>query len=171
MDIASESLVIKRKVINRLMEVGLYPYTRRYLKSFDSHFSAIGINGMNECLLNFIGKDITSPEGVEISLALLDYMRDKMRDLQKETGDLLQSRGNPRGPRRTAWQKLTRNVILISFRLARQIPIIQTQLSFRLAIPRHFEALDHQDQIQTKYTGEPFFTAFLVRRIRSSETM
>ncbi len=171
MDIASESLVIKRKVINRLMEVGLYPYTRRYLKSFDSHFSTIGINGMNECLLNFIGKDITSPEGVEISLALLDYMRDKMRDLQEETGDLYNLEATPAESTSYRLAKIDkeRHPDIISsgktdpyYTNSTQLPVGHT--------PDIFEALDHQDQIQTKYTGGTVFHGFLGERIRSSET-
>jgi ribonucleoside-triphosphate reductase len=80
MQLAKESLEIKRKVINRLMENGLFPYTRRYLQHLNNHFSTIGINGMNECLLNFMGKDITTPEGKEFALEILDFMRKQLAD-------------------------------------------------------------------------------------------
>ncbi len=80
MGLAKESLVTKRKVISRLMENGLFPYTKRYLKHFDNHFSTIGINGMNECLLNFIGKDITTKEGKDFAIEVLDFMRKRLAD-------------------------------------------------------------------------------------------
>ncbi|HQB62571.1 MAG TPA: ribonucleoside triphosphate reductase, partial [Spirochaetota bacterium] len=95
MNLAAESLSTKRKVINRLMENGLFPYTKKYLKRFDGHFSTIGINGMNECLINFMNKDITTKEGKEFALEILDFMRKRMADYQEETGDLFNLEATP----------------------------------------------------------------------------
>jgi anaerobic ribonucleoside-triphosphate reductase len=104
MDLAAESLVIKRKVISRLMDNGLFPYTRRYLKTLGGHFSTIGIVGLNECLVNFLGKDITTEEGRAYSLEILDFMRTRLQDYQENTGDLF----NPRRARASGSRCTTR---------------------------------------------------------------
>ena len=96
MDVAAESLTIKRKVITRLLEAGLFPYTKRYLKHFNNHFSTIGLVGMNECLRNFMGKDITTPEGRAFALEVLQHMRRRLQDYQDDTGDLLNLEATPR---------------------------------------------------------------------------
>ena len=77
------------------MEGGLFPYTRRYLSNLNNHFSTIGICGMNECLLNFMGTDITSREGRAFAIELLDYMRDRLADYQEQTGDLFNLEATP----------------------------------------------------------------------------
>lgn len=162
MELAAESLVIKRKVINRLMDAGLFPYTKRYLKHLNNHFSTIGIVGMNECLLNFLGEDITTEEGAEFAKEILDYMRNQLADFQEETGDLFNLEATPAES--------------TSYRLAKhdkeQYPDIvasgssepyytnssQLPVDFSTDI---FESLDHQDELQTKYTGGTVFHAYL----------
>lgn len=90
MDLASESLELKRKVIQRHMDDGLFPYTKRYLGTLRNHFSTIGINGVNECIRNFSGgfEDITTPWGKDFAVRLLDHMRDRMTHYQESTGHL-----------------------------------------------------------------------------------
>ena len=162
MELAAESLVTKRKVINRLMDAGLFPYTKRYLKHLNNHFSTIGIVGMNECLLNFLGEDITTEEGAEFAKEILDYMRNQLADFQEETGDLFNLEATPAES--------------TSYRLAKhdkeQYPDIvasgssepyytnssQLPVDFSTDI---FESLDHQDELQTKYTGGTVFHAYL----------
>ncbi len=162
MELSAESLVIKRKVINRLMDAGLFPYTKRYLKHLNNHFSTIGIVGMNECLLNFLGEDITTEEGAEFAKEILDYMRNQLADFQEETGDLFNLEATPAES--------------TSYRLAKhdkeQYPDIvasgssepyytnssQLPVDFSTDI---FESLDHQDELQTKYTGGTVFHAYL----------
>lgn len=170
MDLASESLVIKRKVINRLMEVGLYPYTRRYLKSFDSHFSTIGINGMNEALLNFMGKDITTPEGVTFAQDILDFMRNKMSDLQEETGDMYNLEATPAESTSYRLAKIDKERYPDIITAGEKDPYYtnSTQLPVDYS-PDIFEALDHQDQLQRRYTGGTVFHGMLGERIRSTE--
>ena len=163
MDMAKESLVIKRKVINRLLKSGLFPYTKRYLKHLNNHFSTIGLNGMNESLLNFFGKDITDPKSKEFACEILDHMRDRLADYQEQTGDLFNLEATPAES--------------TSYRLARHdkkhYPDIQTSgteenpyytNSTQLPVDYTrdiFEALDFQDDLQSRYTGGTVFHGFL----------
>ena len=162
MDLGAESLTIKRKVINRLLDSGLFPYTKRYLNHLDSHFSTIGLVGMNECLLNFIGADISTEAGRAFALEMLDHMRDRLADYQEETGDLFNLEATPAES--------------TSFRLARhdkdRFPEIicsgvdevyytnSTQLPVDFS-EDIFEALDLQEEIQIKYTGGTVFHGFI----------
>ncbi len=92
--ISQTSLEIKRKIIEKESEKGLYPYSTHFLRSvkertgrfWDNHFNTIGLVGMNECLLNFMGKDIGTPEGLEFSLKVMHFLRDLMKEFQKESG-------------------------------------------------------------------------------------
>ena len=97
MYLAKTSLEIKRKVVTRWLEQGLYPYTYRYLKSFRNHFSTIGINGMNEAILNFTdGKeDISSEWGREFAMEILQDMRNILKSYQEETGNLYNLEATP----------------------------------------------------------------------------
>ncbi len=162
MDLAAKSLVIKRKVINRLMEAGLFPYTRRYLKHLDNHFSTIGICGMNECLENFLGLDITTGEGKEFALEILEYMRKHLADLQEDTGDLFNLEATPAESTSYRLAKhdkerysdiITGGVDEPYYTNSSQLPVDYTE--------DIFEALDHQDALQTKYTGGTVFHGFL----------
>ncbi|MFW5769294.1 MAG: ribonucleoside triphosphate reductase [Spirochaetota bacterium] len=162
MDLAAKSLVIKRKVINRLMEAGLFPYTRRYLKHLDNHFSTIGICGMNECLENFLGLDITTGEGKEFALEILEYMRKHLSDLQEDTGDLFNLEATPAESTSYRLAKhdkerysdiITGGVDEPYYTNSSQLPVDYTE--------DIFEALDHQDALQTKYTGGTVFHGFL----------
>jgi ribonucleoside-triphosphate reductase len=162
MDLAAQSLVIKRKVIQRLLDAGLFPYTRRYLKHLNNHFSTIGIVGMNECLRNYMEKDISSEEGRAFAEEVLDYMRGHLADLQEETGDLFNLEATPAES--------------TSYRLARHDAAHHPDIfasgenepyytnSTQLPVDHTgdiFEALDHQESLQTKYTGGTVFHAFL----------
>lgn len=162
MKLAAESLSIKRKVINRLVDNGLFPYTKRYLKHLDNHFSTIGINGMNECLRNFMGQDITSDEGRNFALEILDFMRAKMSDFQEDTGDLFNLEATPAEStsyRLAKHDKEQFSDIITSgddepfYTNSSQLPVDFTS--------DVFEALDHQDDLQAKYTGGTVFHAFL----------
>jgi ribonucleoside-triphosphate reductase (formate) len=97
MDLAAESLSHQAQGLLRLLEGGLFPYTRRYLKNFDSHFNTIGLVGMNECALNFIGKSIAEPEGKAFAEEVLDHMRKRMAGLPGGYGRALQPGGHARG--------------------------------------------------------------------------
>lgn len=162
MDLAKESLCAKRKVIQRLYDGGLFPYTRRYLKTLTNHFNTIGLCGMNECCLNFLNKDISTPEGKAFAEKVLSHMRERMQDYQEQTGDLFNLEATPAES--------------TSYRLARhdveQYPDIITSgvkepfytNSSQLPVDYTsdvFEALDHQEALQTKYTGGTMFHVFM----------
>ena len=162
MELAKESLCTKRKVIQKLYDSGLFPYTRRYLKTLVNHFNTIGLCGMNECCLNFLGVDISNPKGKAFAEKVLQHMREKMQDFQEETGDLFNLEATPAES--------------TSYRLARhdkqQFPNIITSgttepfytNSSQLPVDYTadvFEALDHQESLQTKYTGGTMFHVFM----------
>ncbi|HAL58421.1 MAG TPA: ribonucleoside triphosphate reductase, partial [Sarcina sp.] len=97
MDIAARSLRVKRQVITRLMNEGLYPYTRRYLGTFSNHFSTIGIVGMNEAIENaaWVPGDITGRQGHQFAMDVLQHMRDRLSDYQERYGDLYNLEATP----------------------------------------------------------------------------
>jgi ribonucleoside-triphosphate reductase (formate) len=162
MKVSEKSLIIKRKVINRLLDNGLFPYTRKYLKHFDNHFSTIGINGMNECLLNFLGKDIVSKEGKDFAIEILDFMRKRLADFQEETGDLFNLEATPAEStsyRLAKHDKSQYPDIITSgtdepyYTNSSQLPVNYTD--------DIFEALDLQEPLQKRYTGGTVFHIFL----------
>lgn len=162
MRLAKESLIIKRKVINRLMENGLFPYTKRYLKHFDNHFSTIGINGMNECLLNFMHKDITTNEGQKFALEILDFMRQKLSDYQEETSDLFNLEATPAESTsyRLAKHDKSKYPDIITSGETEPYYTNSTQLPVNWTRDI-FDALDLQEELQCKYTGGTVFHGFL----------
>ena len=162
MDIAKDSLTIKRKVINRLLEAGLFPYTARYLQHLDNHFSTIGLVGMNEMLLNFMGVDLVDEDGRAFAAEVLDHMRDRLSDYQEQTGDLFNLEATPAEStsyRLAKHDKAHYPDILTSgdaepfYTNSSMLPVDFTD--------DVFEALDLQDDLQTKYTGGTVFHAFL----------
>ncbi len=162
MDLAAESLVIKRKVVNRLLEAGLFPYTRRYLQHLNNHFSTIGLVGLNECTLNFLGENIAGENGKAFAEEVLDYMRKRLADYQEDSGDLFNLEASPAESTsyRLARHDKKRFPDIIAsgdeapyYTNSSQLPVDQTV--------DIFEALDHQDGLQTKYTGGTVFHAFL----------
>lgn len=162
MDLAAQSLVIKRKVCTRLLDGGLFPYTRRYLKNFDSHFSTIGLVGMNECCRNFMGKTIAEPEGKAFAQEVLDYMRRRLADYQEDTGDLFNLEATPAESTsyRLAKHDKRRYPDIISAGDTEPYYTNSTQLPADYTSDL-FEALDHQESLQTAYTGGTVFHIFL----------
>lgn len=167
MDLAKESLCTKRKVIQKLYDGGLFPYTKRYLHTLVNHFNTIGLCGMNECCLNFLGVDISDPKGKAFAEKVLVHMRERMQDYQEETGDLFNLEATPAES--------------TSYRLARhdkqQFPDIITSgteepfytNSSQLPVDYTadiFEALDHQESLQTKYTGGTMFHVYMGEAIK-----
>ncbi len=167
MDLAKESLCAKRKLIQRLLDGGLFPYTKRYLSTLNNHFNTIGLCGMNECCLNFLGVDIVTPEGKAFAEEVLLHMRQRMADYQEKTGELFNLEATPAES--------------TSYRLAshdkRQFPDIitsgehdpyytnSTQLPVNYTSDI-FEAMDHQESLQTKYTGGTVFHTFMGESIK-----
>lgn len=166
MKLAKDSLVIKRKVIQKLYDGGLFPYTKRYLGTLDNHFNTIGLCGMNECCLNFLGVPISDPKGKEFALRILDYMRAKMQDYQEETGQLFNLEATPAESTsyRLARHDKERFPDIIAsgkndpyYTNSTQLPVDYTS--------DVFEAIDHQEALQTRYTGGTVFHTFLGEEI------
>ena len=171
MEQAKTSLRLKRKVIERLLEGGLFPYTRRYLKNLNNHFSTIGICGMNESCLNFLGVDIVNPRGKAFAEKVLLHMRQKLADFQEDTGDLFNLEATPaestsyrlaRHDRKKYPDIITSGDTDPFYTNSSQLPVSYTS--------DIFEALDHQESLQTKYTGGTVFHVFLGEAIKDWES-
>lgn len=167
MDLAKQSLCIKRKVIQKLLDNGLFPYTKRYLKTLDNHFNTIGLCGMNECCLNFLGVNIVDPKGYKFACEILDHMRERMQDYQEKTGELFNLEATPAEStsyRLARHDKTNYPAIITSgkdepyYTNSSQLPVDYTA--------DVFEALDHQEILQTKYTGGTVFHMFLGEQIK-----
>ena len=162
MDVARDSLEIKRKVITKLMDQGLFPYTQRYLRHWNNHFSTIGLIGMNESALNFMGKDLTTPEAREFAMEVLTYMRNRLVKYQEDTGHLYNLEATPGEGTSYRLAKIDRvkfSRMLIPggdnpfFTNSTQLPVNATD--------DVFDALDMQNDIQKLYTGGTVFHAFI----------
>jgi ribonucleoside-triphosphate reductase (formate) len=172
LDLARNSLEIKRKVIQRLMDEGLFPYTRRYLGTLRNHFSTIGINGVNEMIRNFTqdALDITSEKGQAFALRLLEHVRTRMTEFQEETGHLYNLEATPAEGTtyRFAREDKKRWPEIIQagspehpyYTNSTQLPVGYT------ADP--FEALEQQEALQSKYTGGTVLHLYLGERVSSA---
>ncbi|MBR5964855.1 MAG: ribonucleoside triphosphate reductase [Treponema sp.] len=167
MGLAKESLCVKRKVIQKLYDGGLFPYTKRYLKTLNNHFNTIGLCGMNECCLNFLGVNIVDPKGKAFAEKVLDYMRDKMQDYQEETGELFNLEATPAEStsyRLARHDKQNYPDIIASgtsdpyYTNSTQLPVDYTS--------DIFEALDMQESLQTRYTGGTVFHTYMGEQIK-----
>ncbi len=169
MDIAARSLKVKRTVITKLLDEGLYPYTKRYLGTFSNHFSTIGLIGMNEVGLNarWLRKDLTHPETQRFAKDVLNHMRERLSDYQEQYGDLYNLEATP--AESTTYRFAKHDV--------EQFPDIITANengtpyytnSSHLPVGYTediFEALDIQDELQTLYTSGTVFHAFLGEKL------
>jgi anaerobic ribonucleoside-triphosphate reductase len=186
MDIAKSSLEIKRKALEAFTENGLYPYSRRYLRNvkegygkyWKNHFSTIGLVGINEAVVNLLGVNIASRDGQDFAVKALSFMRERLADFQEETGDIYNLEATPAEG--------------TSYRLARidkrKYPEIvaanEKQVVVQHAEPFYtnssqlpvdyegdlFEALEHQERLQTLYTGGTVFHIFLGEKLHSWES-
>lgn len=183
MVIAKESLETKRKVLEKFTEGNLYPYTKYYLRDikkrfnayWKNHFSTIGLVGMNEACLNFLGKTIASREGQEFTRKILDFMRGKLLEFQKETGNNYNLESTPAEGTSYRLAKIDKekypDMIFAStngggepfYTNSSQLPVNFTD--------DIFEALDLQDSIQTKYTGGTVFHIYAGERIHNPEAV
>ena len=171
MDLSARSLKMKRETITKLLEAGLYPYTKRYLGSFNNHFSTIGLVGMNEACLNakWVRADMTQKEAQDFTKKVLNHMRERLSDYQEKYGDLYNLEATPAES--------------TSYRLAKhdkeRFPDIITANEGKTPYYTNsshlpvgytadiFEALDIQDDLQTLYTSGTVFHAFLGQKLDS----
>jgi anaerobic ribonucleoside-triphosphate reductase len=183
MDVAKSSLEIKRKVLETFTENGLYPYSRRYLrhvkesynKYWKNHFSTIGIVGVNEAVLNLLGQNIASRDGQAFAVKILNFMRNRLADYQQDTGSIYNLEATP--AEGTSYRlaridkKRYRDIIF-----ANQKRIVSERAepfytnSSQLPVDFGgdlFEALEHQETLQSLYTGGTVFHIFLGERLHS----
>ncbi len=168
MDIAARSLKVKREIITRLLDEGLYPYTKRYLGTFNNHFSTIGLIGMNEACLNakWIQKDLTHESAQEFTKEVLNHMRERLSDYQEQYGDLYNLEATPAESTtyRLAKHDIARYPDIITapgetpyYTNSSHLPVGYTE--------DIFSALDIQDELQTLYTSGTVFHAFLGEKL------
>lgn len=170
MDISARSLKIKRGVIRKLLDEGLYPYTKRYLGTFDNHFSTIGIIGMNEVGLNarWLGEDMSSEATQAFSKEVLNHMRERLADYQEEYGDLYNLEATPAESTTYRLAKHDRKhwPEIITAGKAGDVPYYTNSSHLPVDYSNDiFEALDIQDELQTLYTSGTVFHAFLGEKL------
>ena len=170
MDISARSLKVKRDVISKLLQEGLYPYTRHYLGSFDNHFSTIGLVGMNEAALNakWVGQDMTHEAAQRFTAEVLDHMRDRLRDYQEKYGDLYNLEATPAESTayRLAKHDVKRFPGIITAAQDGGTPYYTNSSHLPVGFTEDvFSALDIQDGLQTKYTSGTVFHAFLGEKL------
>lgn len=182
MELAKDSLEIKRKVLEQFTEKGLYPYSRRYLrgvketfgKYWKNHFSTIGLVGMNEAIMNLFGYGIATPDGLEFAVKVLNFMREKLADFQEETGNIYNLEATPAEGASYRLARIDKrkypDIIVANEKyLAKGAEPFYTNSS-QLPVDHEadlFEALEHQDRLQTLYTGGTVFHIYLGERLYS----
>ena len=174
MDLAARSLKVKRTVITKLLESGLYPYTKRYLGTFNNHFSTIGLVGMNEAGLNarWIRKDMTHTKTQEFTKRVLDHMRERLSDYQEQYGDLYNLEATPAESTsyRLAKHDIARYPDIITAAEKGGSPYYTNSSHLPVSYTEDiFAALDIQDDLQTRYTSGTVFHAFLGEKLPSWE--
>jgi ribonucleoside-triphosphate reductase len=176
MELAKNSLEIKRKVVQNNIDNGLMPYSKRYLGSVGNHFSTIGLVGMNEALLNYMGISIASDDGRKFTIKVLDYMRERLADFQEETGHIFNLEATPAEGTsyRLAYKdkRIYPNIISANEESVKQGKPPYYTNSTQLPVGHTediFEALMLQDEIQCKYTGGTVFHGFIGENISDRE--
>ncbi|MBQ2754563.1 MAG: ribonucleoside triphosphate reductase, partial [Clostridia bacterium] len=170
MDISARSLKIKRTVITKLLEEGLYPYTKRYLGTFANHFSTIGLVGMNEAGLNakWVRKDMTDKACQEFTKDVLNHMRERLSDYQEEYGDLYNLEATPAESTsyRLAKHDVEKYPDIITASEDENVPYYTNSSHLPVGYTDDiFSALDIQDELQTLYTSGTVFHAFLGEKL------
>jgi anaerobic ribonucleoside-triphosphate reductase len=183
MQIAKTSLEIKRKALETFTENGLYPYSRHYLRNikeghgkfWKNHFSTIGLTGVNEAVVNLLGANIASPEGKDFAVKVLSFMREILTDFQTETGNIYNLEATPaegtsyrlaRIDKRRYPEITVANQQQVVMQHAEPFYTNSSQLPVDCEIDL-FEALEHQESLQTLYTGGTVFHIFLGERLHS----
>ena len=180
MDLAKTSLEIKRKVLEDWTDKGLYPYAKYYLNGvkkmrgcyWGNHFSTIGLIGMNEALLNFLGINLGNKKGVKFAAEILDFMRDRLVEYQEETGNMYNLEATPAEGTsyRLALKDKKKYPDIITAGEKEPYYTNSTQLPVNYTDDL-FEALKLQDELQIKYSGGTVFHAFLGEAVSDSESV
>ncbi len=182
MDIAKDSLVIKRKVVEEFTERGLYPYSRFYLADirerlgsyWENHFNTIGVLGMNEACLNFkpVGKGIDTDEGKRFSVEVLNFMRDRIQKYQDETGQIFNLEATPGEGTSYRFAKHDRKKYPEIVAQGENVPYYTNSTQLPVGFTSDmFEAMDHQDQLQCLYTGGTVMHLFLGEKLPDTDSV
>ena len=171
MYLAKNSLEIKRKIVDRMLNIKMLPFSKRYLGNFEHHFSTIGLVGMNEACQNFLGQNIATEDGRNFSIKVLDFMRETIKEYQEETGHIYNLEATPAEGTsyrlakidKTNYPKIiTAGVKLPFYTNSTHLPVNYTD--------DVFWALKHQEELQRKYTGGTVFHTFLGESPNDGET-
>lgn len=180
MEISKEICETKRKVLERYMDAGLYPYSKFYLQSvkdahgeyFKNHFSTIGLNGMNEACVNLLGKDITTEEGREFAIDVMEFMNRVIQIFQEETGSLWNLEASPAEGAAYRFARMDKKMYPRIFTQGTDEPYYTNSTQLPVGHTKDiFEAIEHQDKLQTLYTGGTVLHGFIGEEIESTETV
>ncbi len=170
---SKEALKIKRKIIQRLIDCSLFPYTKRYLKTLQNHFSTIGVNGLNECIRNFTDDayGITDERGHSFACETLEHIRKKIIEFQEETGSLFNLEATPAEGTTYRFAKEDKKRYPDILQAGTEEAPYYTNSS---QLPSNFVddpfiALSHQEELQRKYTGGTVFHLYMGERISDAE--
>lgn len=172
MELAKISLETKRKIVWRNVEAGLFPYTRRYLKTLDNHFSTIGLVGMNEACINFLSKDkgIGTPEGREFAIKTLDFMRRKMQEFQEETGNIYNLEATPAEGTAYRLAKIDKQKYPDIITAGNPTPYYTNSTHLPVGYTDDvFEAFELQEELQSMYTGGTVLHGFVGEEIKDTK--
>lgn len=162
MYLAKNSLELKRKLVNRIMNLDMLPYSKRYLGNLDHHFSTIGLIGMNEACLNYLGQGIATEDGKDFSLKVLDFMRDRIKEYQEETGHIYNLEATPGEGTSYRLAKIDKKTMPKIITYGKNVPYYTNSTQLPVDYTNDvFSALKHQEGLQRKYTGGTVFHTFL----------
>jgi ribonucleoside-triphosphate reductase len=174
MEMARNSLLIKRNVLEKLTDQGLYPYSRHYLRlvrerfglHWYNHFNTIGLVGMNEALLTFLDRDISTDKGQKFALQVLDFMRDVLVEFQEETGQLFNLEATPAEGTAYRLAQIDQESLKGIVSSGQDIPYYTNSTQLPAGYTDDvFSALDLQEELQVRYTGGTVFHVYLGERI------
>ncbi len=180
MEISKEICETKRKVLERYMDAGLYPYSRFYLQSvkdangeyFKNHFSTIGLNGMNEACVNLLGKDITTEEGRDFAIDIMEFMNRVIQIFQEETGSLWNLEASPAEGAAYRFARMDKKMYPKIYTQGTDEPYYTNSTQLPVNHTKDiFEAIEHQDKLQTLYTGGTVLHGFIGEEIDSTQTV
>jgi len=170
MGLAKSSLETKREIVEKNMQGGLLPYTKRYLGTLKNHFSTIGPIGMNEACLNLLGEDIASPEGRNLAVETLEFMRAKLSDFQEETSHIYNLEAVPAEGVSYRLPRIDKRKYPNIITAGKEVPYYTNSTLLPVGKTEDvIEALEHQEELQTLYTGGTVFHIFLGERMSSGE--
>jgi ribonucleoside-triphosphate reductase (formate) len=171
MDLAKDSLETKRKTIIELTANGLFPYTKRYLRHWNNHFSTIGLIGMNEATLNFMSKSLVEPEARVFAVEVLRYMRERLIEYQESTGNLYNLEATPGEGTSYRLARIDHTKFPDMIIPGGDYPYYTNSTQLPVDVTDDiFDALDMQHELQQQYTGGTVFHAFLGESITDSKT-